>query len=196
MIREAKINEPIARNVRAMDPKKFMMWLIIVSIVMIFISLSSAYIVKQSDGSWPIIEFPEMFIWSSVIIVLSSVPMHWAYVAAKRNELGQNRLALVLTTVLAGAFIYAQWLAKTDLEINQNAYFSSGHAASSFIYVFAYLHVFHLFTGVIFLIVMLIASFRYKVHSKSMTKMEMLTTYWHFLGGLWLYLYLFLELNN
>lgn len=196
MIKDMKVNEPIARNVRAMDAKKFMMWLIIVSIVMIFISLSSAYIVKQSDGNWPIIKFPTMFIWSSVIIVLSSVTMHWAYLAAKWNELLQNRLALVLSAVLAGVFIYTQWLAGVDLGENQNMYFTGSHAASSFIYVFAGLHIFHLFTGVIFLIVMLVASFRYKVHSKSMTKMEMLTTYWHFLGGLWLYLYLFLELNN
>ena len=196
MIKDMSINEPIARNVRAMDPRKFMMWLIIVSVVMIFIALSSAYIVKQSDGNWPIIMFPDMFIYSSVIILVSSVSMHWAYLAAKWNNLLQNRLALVVTSILSTAFIYAQYLAAVDLQVNQNMYFTGSHAASSFIYVFAGLHIFHLLTGVIFLIVMLIASFRYKVHSKSMTKMEMLTTYWHFLGGLWLYLYLFLELNN
>lgn len=196
MIKEAKINEPIANSVRAMDPKKFMMWLIIVSIVMIFIALSSAYIVKQSDGNWPIISFPDIFIYSSIIIVLSSVTMHWSYLAAKWNNLLQIRIGLVLTTILAGAFIWSQWQAALDLEATQGVGFVASHAAESFIYVFAGLHIFHLLTGVTFLLAMLIASFQYKVHSKRMTKIEMCTTYWHFLGGLWLYLYLFLELNN
>ena len=196
MIKEAKVNEPIANNVRAMEPRKFMMWLIIVSIVMIFISLSSAYIVKQSDGSWPIISFPSMFIYSSIIIVLSSVTMHWSYLSAKWNNLLNIRIGLVLTTLLAGAFIWSQWLAAIELQEGQDVFFQGGHAAGSFIYVFAGLHIFHLLTGVTFLLVMLVASFQYKVHSKSMTKIEMCTTYWHFLGGLWLYLYLFLELNN
>ena len=139
MIKEMSVNEPIAKNVRAMEPRKFMMWLIIVSIVMIFISLSSAYIVKQSDGNWPIIRFPEMFIYSSVVIVLSSFTMHWAYLSAKWNNLLQNRVALVVTTVLSAAFIYAQYLAAVDLQVNQNMYFTGSHAASSFIYLLAYI---------------------------------------------------------
>ena len=196
MIKQAKINEPIASNVRAMNPKKFMMWLIIVSVVMIFIALSSAYIVKQSDGNWPIISFPDMFIYSSIIIVISSVTMHWSYLAAKWNNLLQIRIGLILTTILAFAFIWLQWEAGQVLQNEQDVFFRGGHAAGSFIFVFAGLHIFHLVTGVTFLIVMLIASFQYKVHSKQMTKIEMCTTYWHFLGGLWLYLYLFLELNN
>jgi cytochrome c oxidase subunit 3 len=58
------------------------------------------------------------------------------------------------------------------------------------------LHALHLISGVIFLIIVLISTFRYKVHSQAMNTLEMATTYWHFLGGLWLYLFLFLLLNH
>ncbi len=196
MIKDVQMNEPITGQVRAMNPKKFAMWLIIVSIVMLFISLSSAYIVQQSDVNWPTIEFPRMFVYSSVVIVLSSVTMHWAYIAAKRNNIKENRVALVLTTILAAGFIWAQYTAWDILTNVQDVNFRGGHAAESFIYVLTGLHIFHLLTGVTFLLIMLVASFQYKVHSRSMVKMEMCTTYWHFLGGLWLYLFLFLELNN
>ena len=190
---EAQLNAPVGK-VRAMNPKKFGLWLFIVSITMIFISLSSAYIVKQSEGNWLIFEFPELFKTTSIIIVLSSLSMHWSYLAAKKNNLLQIRLGLVVTALLATAFTIGQYMAWDEL-VQQDVFFV-GNPAGSFVYIFTGLHIAHLAGGVIFLAVMLTASFRYKVHSKSLTKIEMCTTYWHFLGGLWLYLYLFLVLNN
>ncbi len=190
---EAQMNAPIGK-VRAMNPKKFGLWLFIVSITMIFISLSSAYIVKQSEGNWLIFEFPDLFKTTSVIIVLSSVTMHWSYIAAKRNNLLHIRLGLIATAILAAAFMIGQYMAWDEL-VAQDVFFV-GNPAGSFVYIFTGLHVAHVIGGVIFLAIMLTASFRYKVHSKSLTKIEMCTTYWHFLGGLWLYLYLFLVLNN
>ena len=193
MMMEAQLNAPVDK-VRAMNPKKFGLWLFIVSITMIFISLSSAYIVKQSEGNWLIFEFPELFKTTSIIIVLSSLSMHWSYLAAKKNNLLQIRLGLVVTALLATAFTIGQYMAWDEL-VQQDVFFV-GNPAGSFVYIFTGLHIAHLAGGVIFLAVMLTASFRYKVHSKSLTKIEMCTTYWHFLGGLWLYLYLFLVLNN
>ena len=193
MMMEAQLNAPVGK-VRAMNPKKFGLWLFIVSITMIFISLSSAYIVKQSEGNWLIFEFPELFKTTSIIIVLSSLSMHWSYLAAKKNNLLQIRLGLVVTALLATAFTIGQYMAWDEL-VQQDVFFV-GNPAGSFVYIFTGLHIAHLAGGVIFLAVMLTASFRYKVHSKSLTKIEMCTTYWHFLGGLWLYLYLFLVLNN
>lgn len=194
MMMEAQMNAPIGK-VRAMNPKIFGLWLFIISITMIFISLSSAYIVKQAEGNWRIFEFPDLFKVTSLIIVLSSVSMHWSYIAAKRNNLLQIRLGLVVTAILGAAFMIGQFVAWNEL-VSIDVNFSGGNPAESFVYVFTGLHVAHLVGGVIFLAVMLKASFSYKVHSKSLTKIEMCTTYWHFLGGLWLYLYLFLVLNN
>ncbi len=192
-LQREQANEPIGR-VRAMNPKKFGLWLFIVSVTMIFISLSSAYIVKQSDGNWLIFEFPELFKVTSVVIVISSITMHWAYLAAKKNNLLQIRIGLLVTGLLAIAFTVGQFYAWGEL-VEQDAYFR-GNPAGSFVYVFSGLHIAHLVGGLIFLLNVLFASFKYKVHSKSLTKIEMCTTYWHFLGGLWLYLYLFLVLNN
>ena len=45
----------VGDKVRSMHPQKFAMWLFLVSVVMIFISLSSAYIVKKSIGEWEFI---------------------------------------------------------------------------------------------------------------------------------------------
>ena len=71
------IEEP--KPTLAMQPKKFALWLFIVSIVMLFAALTSAYIVKQADGNWLSFELPSAFLLSSVIIVISSITMQMAY---------------------------------------------------------------------------------------------------------------------
>ncbi|MEQ8880027.1 MAG: cytochrome c oxidase subunit 3 [Cyclobacteriaceae bacterium] len=181
-------------RVRSVNPKKFAMWLFIITVAMLFAALTSAYLVKQSEGNWPEIVFPSLFNTTSVIIVLSSISLHFAYLAAKRNNLLQIRVGLTVTSLLAIAFIIGQYMSWGQL-ISQDVFFV-GHPAGSFIYVFTGLHAVHLIGGLIFLAIVLYNAFNYKVHSKSLNQLEMCVTYWHFLGGLWLYLYLFLVLNN
>ena len=119
--------------------------------------------------------------------------MHWAYVSAKRDNLKSLRIAMVITTVLGVAFLVGQYLAWGDL-VAMDVYFV-GNPGGSFVYVLSGLHAAHLIGGVVFLIITLVSVLRYRVHAKSMDQMEMCTTYWHFLDGLWLYLFVFLLLN-
>jgi cytochrome c oxidase subunit 3 len=181
-------------KVRSMHPQKFAFWLFIITVVMIFASMTSAYIVKKSEGNWLLVEFPEMFVYTSVVILISSLSMHFAYISAKRNDIKNIRIGLVVTGVLALAFVIGQYLSWGEL-VKQDVFFV-GNPAGSFIYIFTGLHALHLIGGLIFLIVVLYRAFKYRVHSKSMVSIEMCTTYWHFLGGLWLYLYIFLIVNN
>lgn len=189
-------------QVFAMNPKKFMMWLFIVSITMIFASMTSAYIFKQADARWLTFDLPEVLGYSSVIIAISSVFMQASYFFAKKDELGKTKISLLITLVLGIAFLLMQWEGWAKL-IEMGIYIGGVdktgqpvNVAGSFVYVLMGLHAFHLITGIVFLAVLTWATFRYKVHSKSTTRMEMCVIYWHFLGGLWIYLYFFLLLNR
>ena len=177
-----------------MHPKKFALWLFMVSVVMLFAALTSAYVVKQSDGVWLDFVLPNLFVHTTWMILLSSVFMQMAYYYAKQDEIKKLRVFLILTVLTGGAFLVGQYVAWGDL-VDQGIYFV-GNPAGSFLYVLTAMHGLHLVSGLIFIIVVAIAAFRYKVHSKSLVQLEMSTTYWHFLGGLWLYLYLFLTLNH
>lgn len=178
----------------AMHPKKFALWLFIVTVVMIFASLTSAYIVRQSEGNWLEFDLPSIFWYTSGIIILSSITLHWAYLSAKKDDLQSLRTGMIVTSVLGFAFLVGQWYSWVAL-VDKDVFFV-GNPAGSFLYVFTGLHALHLISGVIFLIIVLISSFRYQVHSKNLDTMEMCLTYWHFLGGLWLYLFMFLLLNH
>lgn len=120
--------------------------------------------------------------------------MHWAYLAAKKDNLESTKLAISITTVLGLAFLVGQYVAWGDL-VERNVYFV-GNPSGSFVYVLSGLHGLHIVGGVIFLLIVLVATFRFKVHSKNLSQIEMCATYWHFLDGLWLYLFVFLLLNR
>lgn len=178
----------------AMHPKKFSLWLFIVTVVMVFAGLTSAYIVRQSEGNWLEFDLPSVFYYTSGIIILSSISLHWAYLSAKKDNLMQLRIGMLITSFLGIVFLVGQWysfVALVDMDV-----YLVGNPSGSFLYIFTGLHGLHLVSGVIFLIIVLISSFRYKVHSQSMVSMEMCVTYWHFLGGLWLYLFTFMLLNH
>ena len=181
-------------KIKSVNAKKFALWLFIVSICMLFAGLTSAYIVKKSDGKWLQFEMPEMFLYSTLVLVLSSIAMHFTYLKAKHNSIKAVKIGIASTALIALVFFYMQYLSWVKL-VSYNI-FLVGNPAGSFVYIFSGLHLAHLIGGLVFLFVVFINTMNYKVHSKSMLAIEMCTTYWHFLGLLWIYLYIFLVINN
>ena len=184
----ALLEEP--EETLSMNPKKFILWLFIVSIIMLFAAMTSAYLVRRAEGNWLEYTIPAVFSYSSVALVLSSLTMHWAYVAAKKDNFRSLRIAITITFALGMAFLYMQFQGWVQL-VDQNVFFV-GNPAGSFMYIFTGLHGFHLISGLIVLVFALVAAFRLKVHAKNLNQMEIATTYWHFLDVLWLYLFFFL----
>ena len=181
-------------KLKSVNAKKFALWLFIVSICMLFAGLTSAYIVKKSDGRWLQFDMPDMFLYSTLVLVLSSIAMHWTYLKAKDNSLKAVKIGITATAAIAVVFFYMQYLSWVELVAKD--VFLVGNPSGSFVYIFSGLHLAHLIGGLVFLLVVFLDTMNYKVHSKSMLAIEMCTTYWHFLGGLWIYLYLFLVMNN
>ncbi len=184
------VEEP--RKILAMNPKKFAMWLFIGSVGMLFAALTSAYIVRQAEGNWLYFDLPQIFTISTVVIVLSSITMQWAYWSAKKDNLSMVKIMVTITSLLGLVFLVLQvegWKALVAEQV-----YLVGNPSGSFLYIISGLHGLHLLSAVIFLLIVLVSTYRYKVHSQNLSQIEMCTTYWHFLGGLWLYLFVFLLL--
>jgi|SRR5579859_287315 len=188
---ELKIVEEPKRPL-AMHPKKFGMWLFMASVMMLFMSLTSAYIVRQAEGNWVFFDLPSLFYVTSVIILISSVTMQWAFFAAKKDQQQRVRTLLLMTSVLGLLFLVGQFFGWKQLVAN--SIYLVGNPSGSFLYILTGLHAIHIVSAIIFLWIVCGAAFRGKINSKNMASMEMCTTYWHFLGGLWLYLFIFLLL--
>jgi cytochrome c oxidase subunit 3 len=176
------------------NPKKFVLWLLIVASVMLFAGFTSAYIVRHGEGNWRVYELPSLFTTSTIVIALSSIFMQWAYLAAKKDELGQIKIALGITLSLGICFGICQWFAYGQL-VQNNVYFT-GNPSESFVYIISFMHLMHMVGGVIFVLVTFIKSLRLNVHKKSLLTINLCNTYWHFLGILWVYLFIFFQLNR
>jgi cytochrome c oxidase subunit III len=189
MISELNIKE-IPKKQLGINPKKFILWLFMVSIVMVFAALTSGFIVRQAEGNWINYELPWQLLASTIILILSSVTAQWAWRAAKRNKKRQTRISLALTLALGIIFLVSQvWI--WGILVDNNIYLV-GNPGGSFLYVLMGVHVFHLISGLIYLLIMLVRSYRVSDVSKIQFHLGLSTTYWHFLDGLWIYLYVFL----
>ncbi|MFM7019408.1 MAG: heme-copper oxidase subunit III [Aquirufa sp.] len=184
----------VDNETRSVNPKIFTMWLFIVSIIMLFAAFTSAYLVRKAEGNWVEFQLPNLFYYSTVVLIGSSASMHFAYLAAKKDQFNALRISISITFVLGLIFLIMQFYGWIQL-VNQNVFFV-GNPSGSFVYVFSGLHGLHLVSGLIVLLVALVAAFRLKINAKELTQIKICTTYWHFLDALWVYLFLFLVFNN
>lgn len=179
---------------RSINPKIFTMWLFIVSIIMLFAAFTSAYLVRKAEGNWVEFKLPDLFSWSTGVLILSSISMHSALLAAKKDQFNALRISISITFVLGLLFLAMQYYGWVQL-VEMNVYFV-GNPSGSFVYVLSGLHGLHLVSGLIVLIFALVAAFRFKINAKALTQIKICSTYWHFLDVLWLYLFVFLLINN
>jgi cytochrome c oxidase subunit 3 len=170
------------------------MWLFIVSIIMLFAAFTSAYLVRKAEGNWVEFDLPNLFSYSTIVLLASSASMHFAYLAAKKDQFNALRISISITFVLGLIFLIMQFYGWIQL-VEKNVFFV-GNPSGSFVYVLSGLHGLHLISGLIVLLVALVAAFRLKINAKALTQIKICTTYWHFLDALWVYLFLFLVFNN
>ena len=175
-----------------------MLWLFLVTIVMLFAGLTSAYLVRSTDGDWLRFDLPTTFLVSTAVIILSSVTMQVSYWAAQNNNQKMLVGGMAITVLLGIAFLVLQYEGMFVDLFEQKVFLGGGYSnpAGSFVYILSLVHGFHLITGLIFLLIVLVSSTKGEVNKDNLLQIEMCTTYWHFLDLLWIYLFVFLQLNN
>jgi cytochrome c oxidase subunit III len=174
--------------------KKNLLWIALVSIIMMFAGLTSAYIVRMAEGNWEHIELPQLFYFSTAVIIISSITINQAWKAAKNNNNQQLLNFIIITFILGLTFGVLQYLAWGKL-VEQGYYFAGGTgggASASYLYVLSGLHLLHVFGGLIALIVVFFRASKGIYKSGNLLGLQMCTIYWHFLDFLWIYLFLFL----
>lgn len=189
MTKDNIINEE-PKPILTVNKWKFITWLFIITIVMLFASQTSAYLVRRAEGNWTEFTLPLIFWYSTGVLVVSSIFMHLAYLAGKKDEFTKLKLYISLAFGLGSTFLVMQYIGWQQLQ-GQDV-FLKGNPSGSFMYILTGLHAFHLVTGLAVLLYSFIAVFRNKVHSKNLTQIEVSATYWHFLDILWIYLFIFL----
>jgi cytochrome c oxidase subunit III len=182
------VQEPA--QVLSVNKWKFIIWLFIITIVMLFASQTSAYLVRRAEGNWAEFEIPTIFWISTLILMISSATMHLSLKAAKSGDNTKLKTLVAITTVLGLVFLGMQYLGWQDLQ--QQGVFLKGNPSGSFFYIFTGLHMAHLVLGLGILIATFIMAFRMKLDANDTILVEVCATSWHFLDILWIYLFVFL----
>lgn len=172
---------------------KPMLWIGLVSIIMLFAGITSAYIVRQAEGNWLQFDLPFQFYISTFLIVLSSLTFIWANKLAVNNNLESLKTALLLTLILGIGFCLTQLLGWREMV--ENGIFFTGpksNAAGSYMYVISGLHLAHVVGGILSVAFVYVKARLNKYSASNKLGIELAATYWHFLDFLWIYLLLFL----
>ena len=177
--------------------KKFSLYVFLVVSFMLFAAWSSGFIVYSAGGEDKGLKtlLPNTFIFSTLTILLSSVTIHLSYGAAKIGNFAKQRLWLVITILFGALFFILQYNAWMELA-KSGVMFINNNASQSFIYVFVWAHQVHILAGVIVLLNALFKANNKQPLIKNRFRMELASIFWHFLDILWIYIYVFLLLNQ
>lgn len=171
-------------------PHKFILWVAIGSIIMMFAGLTSAYIVKSGQAGWHEVKIPNLFLASTATLFASSVTIQAALRSFKHRSMATFRTLLLVTLVLGVIFVVLQYKGFQWLW-ERGVHFEGQSGAGQFLYVIFGLHALHVLGGIVALVVLSIRQYIGTIRTYNTTPMEIMSTYWHFVDALWIYLFVF-----
>ncbi len=191
----------------------------IAGIVMMFVSFTSAYIVRQGLPTldprtdtlvhdWIPVQLPRLLLVNTFVLLLSGVTMELARRHAAR-EAATARVAgvsaapagadspiswLALTVVLGLAFLTGQWMAWRELAASGFSMATS--PSSSFVYLLTGMHGLHLLGGIFALLFAGAASLLRRPIASQAVVLDVTGWYWHFMALLWVYIFCLMEFSR
>lgn len=190
MIEEQALEqEYIVAKKRSAKP---MLWVSMISMVMFFAGLTSAYVISMKRDDWVSFDLPQAFYTSTFLIVASSITLFLSQRFLKQGK-RQISLILVVTTLVLGlSFVWQQYVGFNQLK-SIGLFFTGPEStvSTSFIIGITFLHVIHLLAGIVVLFVVIYNHFKYKYKPDDLLGFELGAIFWHFVDVLWIYLFFF-----
>lgn len=151
----------------------------------LFALFVSAYLTRMEMADWRPLPTPGVLWVNTGVLVLSSVALQWAQVAARRGDLESVQTGLLAGGVLALAFLVGQLIAWRQLDAS--GYYLASNPANTFFYLLTAVHGLHLAGGIVALGRATARAWRGGVAvDKLRLSVELCTMYWHFLLLIWL----------
>lgn len=171
----------------ATHPAKIGLGIFLTVVGALFALLVSAYFMRMDYVDWQPAPVPRVLWLNTGMLVLASVAMQCAVVAARRAQLDNLRLALAAGTLTSVAFLAGQLIAWRDFAAQ--GYFATENPASSFFYLLTAMHGLHVLGGLAALGRVDVRAFRGQDAGRLLLSTELCATYWHVLLVIWLLLF-------
>ena len=169
-----------------------MLWIAMISMVMFFAGLTSAYVISMKREDWVDFDLPQAFFVSTVLIVISSLTLFLSQYFLKKDKRALSLLLVVVTLILGVGFIWQQYVGFNQLK-SIGLFFTGPEStvSTSFIIGITFMHILHIFAGIIVLFVVIYNHFKYKYKPEDLLGFELGAIFWHFVDLLWIYLFFF-----
>jgi cytochrome c oxidase subunit 3 len=180
---------------------------------MIFVSLTSAYVVRRGLPTldertnsyvrdWIPVDLPvSLLLVNTVLLFLSSITAELARRQITRQaalapvrsipgvSLGEGKSFpwLGATVLLGAGFLTGQWMAWRELA--DRGFYLSTSASSSFVYLLTATHAIHLAGGILVLLYAVFVSLLHRPVESRRIVVDATAWYWHFMFVLWLYIF-------
>jgi len=169
-------------------------WIALASILMFFLALTSSFIVRKGMGQdWQPFELPRVLWATTTLLLLSSIALERARRALVADARTVYARWWTLTTMLGVFFLCGQLVAWAQLWAA--GVFLASNPSSSFFYLLTGTHGLHLLGGLIALSYVGARSRRPELWLAEHPTVTATSIYWHFLGLLWIFLFLLLQLG-
>ncbi|MCK0129951.1 cytochrome c oxidase subunit 3 [Flavobacteriaceae bacterium F08102] len=171
---------------------KQMLYISIVSIIMMFAGLTSAYIISSAREDWVSFQMPQALYISTALIFLSSLTYSFGMRSVKKGNTQQSALWIVITLVLGLCFVYFQIQGFGELRA-AGLYFAGKESvvSSALLVVISFAHLVHVAAGIIVLLYITIKMLRQKYSTDNSLGVELGGIFWHFVDILWIFLFFF-----
>lgn len=163
------------------------LWLFLIAVTMLFMGFASAYIISSRGKDWQPIPMPNMLWVSTALLLLSSGALELARRSLKTARVGLLYRWLWVAALLGGAFLVSQLEAWRSLR--RAGLYLPTHPHSSFFYLMTGAHGLHVLGGLVVLAYVIFQAARGVYTRRLHRSVGLCAVYWHFLGGLWLYLF-------
>ncbi|MFQ5776904.1 MAG: heme-copper oxidase subunit III [Terriglobia bacterium] len=161
------------------------LWALLATLTMLFAGFTSAYLVRRAGSDWQAISMPPILWFNTVVLLASSLAME-----AARRRIGPLKRWLFAATALGFTFLAGQLFAWQQLAA-QGVYLpTSPH--SSFFYMLTAVHGLHLVGGLAALLYAFLRVGRPRRTPAEFAPLNLCATYWHFVDGVWVYLFVLL----
>jgi cytochrome c oxidase subunit 3 len=152
----------------------------------LFALFISAYSMRMNMADWRALPVPALLWVNTGVLVLSSVALQWAYMAARRNQMDVAVFDLLVGAASAVTFLVGQLLAWRQL--SDAGYFLASNPANSFFYLITAVHGLHVMGGLVAIGRTIAKVWRGTEMKQLRLSVELCATYWHFLLLVWLVL--------
>ena len=184
-------------------PNFIALGLLLMGVSALFIGFSFAYLYTRIQSGLDPIRLPALFVLNTLILITSSIVLVKSMKYYKEDKTELYKRSLGLTLLLTILFLIAQIVAWSQL-YRQGIFVNHSNMAS-YLYIISGIHFAHVIVGIPFLAIFYYQALKKMVEPVSVLiyftdpvkrrQLKMLTIYWHFLDGLWIYLVLFFLVN-